>query len=281
MPKRSKSHVAPAHVGGITSETASSGVTMSRDFLRLPSSSRQSGSSVFLSANKLLSKFKLASLLLLGAACGCAMAAVASAEPAWVKADAGLSGIRISASMGVDADADTVWSTLTDYDRLTEFVPSMTVSRVVSKPGRPKRVEQKAESGVFSFVMPDHVVLAMEEVPPNQIRFKAISGSVVAMSGEWRILGKNRPVRLVYRSHVVPMVPPPPLVSDSFIEDEVRKRFEAVGKEAERRMREANAQPAEAGGAAPSPQANPASAPASGKPNTYMQEYVPNKYLPR
>lgn len=227
-----------------------------------------------------LRRLKLGMLVALAVACGCAVAAVASAEPAWVKADASLSGIRISASMGVDADADTVWNTLTDYDRLTEFVPSMTVSRVVSKPGRPKRVEQKAQSGVFSFVMPDHVVLAMEEVPPNQIRFKAVSGSVVAMSGEWRILGKARPVRLVYRSHVVPMVPPPPLVSDSFIEDEVRKRFEAVGKEAERRMRETAAQTAPSVEPSTSVLATPAGA-ASGKTNAYIQEYVPNKYLPR
>jgi carbon monoxide dehydrogenase subunit G len=118
--------------------------------------------------------------------------AAPSVDQAWVKADAGLTGIRISASMSVNADAKTVWETLTDYERLSEFIPSMTVSRVVSKPGRPTRVEQRADSGVFSFVMPDHVVLAMEENPPSHIRFRAVSGSVVAMSGEWRILGQDR-----------------------------------------------------------------------------------------
>lgn len=201
--------------------------------------------------------------------------AIAHAEPAWVKADAGLTGVRISASMSVDADAEVVWETLTDYDRLTQFIPSMTVSRTVSKPGRPKRIEQRADSGMFSFVMPDHVVLAMEETPPNQIRFKAVSGSVVAMSGEWRILGKTRPVRLVYRSHVVPMVPPPPLVSDSFIEDEVRKRFEAVGREAERRMKLLASQ-------SPAPDAGYVTAPIPpGRPVPSAQEYVPNKYLPQ
>jgi hypothetical protein len=198
-----------------------------------------------------------------------------TAEKSWVKADSGLTGVRISASMSVDADAEVLWNTLTDYDRLTQFIPSMTVSRVISKPGRPKRVEQRADSGVFSFVMPDHVILAMEEVPPNQIRFKAVSGSVVAMSGEWRILGKTRPVRLVYRSHIVPVVPAPPLVSDGFIEDEVRKRFEAVGAEAERRAREASTQ-------TPAPDAGYVTAPVTpGRTSPYMQEYVPNKYLPQ
>lgn len=197
-----------------------------------------------------------------------------ASKDVWVKADTGLTGVRVSASMGVDADPSTLWKTLTDYDRLTQFVPSMVVSRTISKPGRPLRVEQRADSGMFSFMMPDHVVLAMEEHAPDLIRFRAVSGSVVAMSGEWRILGKSRPVRLVYRAHVLPMVPPPPLVSDSFIEDEVRKRFEAVGREAERRDKElqstysyAPGQPAR--GYLPAPGAPGGYAP------TYVQEYVP------
>lgn len=175
-----------------------------------------------------------------------ASATAANTESAWVKAEAGLTGVQIRASMAVKADAATLWQTLTDYNRLTEFVPSLTISRVVSAPGKPKRVEQRADSGVFSFVMPDHVVLAMEEAPPDRIRFRAVSGSVVAMAGEWRILGTTNPVRLTYRSHVIPMVPPPPLLTDGFIEDEVRKRFEAVAMEAERR---AKTQPPVFGGA--------------------------------
>jgi ribosome-associated toxin RatA of RatAB toxin-antitoxin module len=179
---------------------------------------------------------KLSRWLLLGLAC-LTDATAATNEAAWVKADAGLTGVQIRASMAVKADAATLWQTLTDYNRLTEFVPSLTISRVVSAPGKPKRVEQRADSGMFSFVMPDHVILAMEEAPPDRIRFRAISGSVVAMAGEWRILGTTNPVRLTYRSHVIPMVPPPPLLTDGFIEDEVRKRFEAVAMEAERRAR--------------------------------------------
>jgi len=188
-----------------------------------------------------------------------ASASAASTESAWVKADAGLTGVQIRASMAVKADAATLWQTLTDYNRLTEFVPSLTISRVVSAPGKPKRVEQRADSGMFSFVMPDHVVLAMEEAPPDRIRFRAVSGSVVAMAGEWRILGTTNPVRLTYRSHVIPMVPPPPLLTDGFIEDEVRKRFEAVAMEAERRAR---TQPAAFGSI-------PSGAPASKNP--YLQ----------
>jgi ribosome-associated toxin RatA of RatAB toxin-antitoxin module len=154
-----------------------------------------------------------------------------------VSADVGFRGVRIEATSLVAADAETLWQTLTDYDRLASFIPDMVVSRLVSPPGQPKLVEQRADSGLFAFVMPDHVVLAMEERPLGVIRFRAVSGKVATMTGEWSISGQANPVRLTYRAHVVPLLPPPPLVSDRFIEAEVRQRFSAVVREAERRAR--------------------------------------------
>jgi hypothetical protein len=154
-----------------------------------------------------------------------------------VAADVGFKGVRIEATGLVAADAATLWETLTDYDRLASFIPDMVVSRLVSPPGQPKLVEQKADAGLFAFVMPDHVVMAMEERPHGAIRFRSVSGKVATMRGEWLISGQDNPVRLTYRAHVVPLLPPPPLVSEHFVEAEVRARFSAVIREAERRMR--------------------------------------------
>ena len=166
------------------------------------------------------------------------LAGAAGAAGAKVTASTGFSGIRVEAVQRVNADAQTVWQTLTDYNRLAAFIPDMVSSRVVSPPGAPKKVEQIADAGLFAFVMPDHVVLLMEENPTtNLIRFRSVAGKVAAMSGEWRIQGDKAPVTLIYRSHIIPATPVPPLVTSYFIEDEVKNRFEALGREAERRMR--------------------------------------------
>lgn len=175
---------------------------------------------------------RLAGLLLLSL-----LAHGAQAGQARVKVDSGLRGVRVDASQVVYADAATLWNTITDYNRLAAFVPDMVSSRLVSAPGAPKRVEQIADAGLFAFIMPDRVVLAMEEQPGHSLQFRAVSGKVASMSGEWRIVGERAPVTLYYRAHVLPLTPLPPLVSDYFIESEVRARFEAVGNEAERRMR--------------------------------------------
>ena len=167
------------------------------------------------------------------------LAGAAGAAGAKVTASTGFSGIRVEAVQRVNADAQTVWQTLTDYNRLAAFIPDMVSSRVVSPPGAPKKVEQIADAGLFAFVMPDHVVLLMEETPNSHIRFRSVAGKVAAMNGEWRIHGDRAPVILTYRAHIVPLTPVPPLVSSYFVEDEVKTRFEAVGREAERRMRPA------------------------------------------
>lgn len=173
-----------------------------------------------------------AGLLLLGL-----LANTVEAGQARVKIDTGLRGVRVDASQVVYADAATLWNTITDYNRLAAFVPDMVSSRLISAPGTPKRVEQIADAGLFAFIMPDRVVLAMEEQPSQSLRFRAVAGKVASMSGEWRIVGDRAPVTLHYQAHVLPLTPLPPLVSDYFIESEVRTRFEAVGNEAERRMR--------------------------------------------
>lgn len=174
---------------------------------------------------------------LLVAALLLAPAAGALAAQARVEVNVSLKGVSVEASVPVAADAATLWSTLTDYNRLPEFVPNLILSRVVSAPGQPKHVEQRADSGWVSFAMPDHVILAVEETPPRQIRFRAVSGSVLAMNGEWRVEGEAPYVQLRYRAWLLPMVPPPPLVSEGFIADTIRPGFEAVAREAERRMR--------------------------------------------
>lgn len=163
--------------------------------------------------------------------------ASATAGDAKVTAKTSLSGIRVEAIQTVNADVQTVWQTLTDYNRLAAFIPDMVSSRIVSPPGAPKRVEQIADAGLFAFVMPDHVVMLMEETPMSHIRFRSVAGKVAAMNGEWRIQGEKAPVTLIYRAHIVPSTPVPPLVTSYFIEDEVKTRFTALGREAERRMR--------------------------------------------
>jgi hypothetical protein len=155
-----------------------------------------------------------------------------------VATDIGLTGIRIYATSVVNADAHVLWATLTDYNRLASFVPGMTLSRqIASSKAGVKMVEQKGEGGLLSLVLPDHVIFAMDERPYTHIGFRSVAGLGSSLQGEWAINGQQSPVQLVYRAHVVPMLPPPPMLTDGYVQDEIRLRLDAVGREAERRMK--------------------------------------------
>lgn len=62
-----------------------------------------------------------------------------------------------------------------------------------------------------------------------------MSGAV-SVRGEWVILGEQAPVRLGYRATVVPPLPPPPMLTDGYVQSEIRLRMNALVREAERRM---------------------------------------------
>lgn len=159
-----------------------------------------------------------------------------------VDTDVGFTGIRIQAGAVVNADARTVWATLTDYNRLASFVPGMTLSRVVSAPNaRVKLLEQRGEGGLIALVVPDHVVFALEERPTSRIDFRSVSSGLTSVRGEWVIVGEQAPVRLGYRALVVPALPPPPLLTDDYVQREISLRMDALVREAERRMAAGNA----------------------------------------
>ena len=154
-----------------------------------------------------------------------------------VRTQVHLGGVKVVAHSLVQADARTLWQTLTDYNRLASFVPGMTLSRVISPANAaPKLVEQKGDGGLLALVIPDHVVMEINEQAPGLIRFRSKS-RLARMQGEWRIIGDRAPVTLQYQADILTVLPPPPLLTDDYVSNEIRLRIDAVAGEAERRMR--------------------------------------------
>ena len=163
------------------------------------------------------------------------------ASPAWaestVVSQIGWDGGMVQARTAVNADARVLWATLTDYDQLARFVPGLTLSRQVSAPNAPvKLVEQQGERGMLSNLIPDHVIMAMDEHPYGRIGFRSVSAGITSTQGEWLIAGDRSPVQLTYHLKIVSLLPLPPGLADAYVEAEIRLRLDAVAREAERRM---------------------------------------------
>src|SRR3954465_14242060 len=77
----------------------------------------------------------------------------------------------------VDASLSTIWTTLTDYERLPEFIPGLKKSKVVSRRGTTVVVEQSGEARFLVFTFPIDVTLESQERPPSAIQVRALSGT--------------------------------------------------------------------------------------------------------
>lgn len=147
----------------------------------------------------------------------------------------GAEGIRIDAHADVDAPPSIAWAVLSDYDHLAEFVPHMRVSRVVSRPGEPLRIEQRGETRWLGFRRSVDVVFAIDETPPSRLAFHAVAGSFRRMEGEWRVEPRESGARIVYRAEMLPDFWIPPFVGPALVARDVTARVAAVAREIRRR----------------------------------------------
>lgn len=157
------------------------------------------------------------------------LAAAPALADARVQVEADAAVLHVSAEIETRVDRDTAWRILTDYNRWSEFVPNLSVCRVISRPGEPLRLAQRA-SIPWLPNFPVVMVTEVEETPRKSIRFQRIAGNVRSFTGEWQIQGKT-PVRLVYRSVVEPGFPVPPQMSVEIFRNDAKVRLEAMARE--------------------------------------------------
>jgi hypothetical protein len=143
--------------------------------------------------------------------------------------------LYVQAEIATTADSKTAWAVLSDYDHWTEFIPDLVVSRVISRPGDPLQLEQRARIPTMPN-FPVVMILQVEETPSERIRFYRTAGNVQSFAGEWLIEGKSPKVRLIYRAVVMPGFPMPPQVSMEIFRSDAKVRMEAMAQEMARRM---------------------------------------------
>jgi ribosome-associated toxin RatA of RatAB toxin-antitoxin module len=117
-----------------------------------------------------------------------------SAVAATITVDAERRGdtIDIRASVVLKADAATAWRVLTDYDRYTEFLPDLRLSRVVARHGATVTVEQSGDAALWIFRMPLDITFEINEVPPISLQSRAVAGSLHALASSYSLTPTRR-----------------------------------------------------------------------------------------
>jgi carbon monoxide dehydrogenase subunit G len=146
----------------------------------------------------------------------------------------GVVTVRASAEMKVDPRA--VWSVITDYDHLADFIPDISSSRVTHRDGKQLRVAQTGEFGLLFFRQHIEVTLAVEESPMTRVVARGIAGNLREMQGryELKMLAPGT-VQLLYEGRVLPDFAIPPIFGMLVMRQLLSNQFSALVKEIMRR----------------------------------------------
>lgn len=161
-------------------------------------------------------------------------------------------GYRVDATADIAASPLTVWQTLTDYERLPQFVPgvrSVKVLRTSEEGGRQRLlVEQSGEFRFLFYTRRVAVLLDVVQEPYTRIVARAVprprgddasEATLNTFEGTYTLQPLAAGVRLAYRAHFVPDFSLPPLFGPWAVRWTMQSQFEAMLAEIERRQRAA------------------------------------------
>ena len=147
-------------------------------------------------------------------------------------------GVEIRARATIVAAHALIWQTLTDYDRLADFIPGMHKSRVVQSRGHTATVEQEGVAHLLFFSYPINVTVEATHQAPDAISVRLIRGNLRRLEGAYRIVrtsdGAERYV-LHWTGVIEPETGLPDLIGVPLIRNSIGEQFLGMVAEIERR----------------------------------------------
>lgn len=150
----------------------------------------------------------------------------------------------VSACNLINAPLEIVWNVLTDYNRLSEYIPNLAISVQRPHPTDGIRVEQCGAQSILGFEFRASLTMDMTEVNGAAEEWRAIEFSLVSSSdfrqfdGLWRMekMATNK-TALCYSVNIMPKGIVPVRAIEWRISEDVPGNMDAVREECERRRR--------------------------------------------
>jgi ribosome-associated toxin RatA of RatAB toxin-antitoxin module len=178
--------------------------------------------------------------------------------------------IQVHAKAIIKAPMELVWATLTDYERLPEFIPGLKKSRIIARKGTSTTIEQSGVAQFLFLTVPIEVTLESTERAPHYIEVRRVAGTLRQLQGRYETdaMPELGYVQLRWTGSIEPENGLPPLVGESIMRRSIRSQFTGMVREIERReaVRKRPAPttaPTQAALPSPPPLASPAAEPAA------------------
>lgn len=144
---------------------------------------------------------------------------------------------EVNATGAVNAPLPKVWRILTNYERMTEFVPDMESCKVLSRNGNEVIIEQ---FGVARFLFMNrtiHLIVRATEQPMSSIDIALISGDMKHYESRWELIPipETGGTKIVYHGKLLPNFYVPGLIGSKMIRSDIERMMGAVLARLDRR----------------------------------------------
>ncbi|WP_035625288.1 SRPBCC family protein [Herminiimonas sp. CN] len=144
---------------------------------------------------------------------------------------------EIQAQGLIRATPQQTWAVLTDYGRLSEFVPGLLSSKLLSRRGNEVVIEQQGSIGFVFVRQAIHLVVRVTEQPFSRLDVALLAGDMRHYASRWELAASplDGGTRIAYRGSLEPDFFVPLLLGRAIVQADVQKMLAAVVAEVERR----------------------------------------------
>jgi carbon monoxide dehydrogenase subunit G len=128
------------------------------------------------------------------------------------------------------------WAVLTDFERMSVFVPNLVSSDVIERSENLLKVRQKGVSRFGIFAMDFESVQETRLSPQSEIRAHGISGNFRRMDSVMQLQAEGSGTRLTYHADVQPDFWFPPFIGPAMARRDMAEQFTAMLQEMLRRQ---------------------------------------------
>ncbi|KAK9096049.1 hypothetical protein Sjap_021546 [Stephania japonica] len=148
---------------------------------------------------------------------------------------------RVRATLSVSSDVDSVWTAITDYERLADYVPNLVSSGRIPCPhsGRIWLEQRGLQRGLYWHIEA-RVVLDLQEFKDStngcELRFSMVDGDFKKFEGKWSIKSGKRSSTAIlsYEVNVIPRFNFPAIFLERIIRSDLPVNLQALACRAEK-----------------------------------------------
>ena len=144
---------------------------------------------------------------------------------------------RLAVQLRTPIKTAVLWSVLTDYDHLSQFIPNLATSTLLGRAGNTVRLSQVGTQKLMGLRFTAQVQLELIEDPDqSMLRFHLLKGDFRRFEGSWKMQELPEGTSLLYELTVQGCVGMPISLIEQRLREDLSANLLAVEKEALRRQ---------------------------------------------